>query len=286
MTTAVLLALASGVLHALWNTLAKRMSLGAPATRVSGRGATLAILTAALVIMLFVTPFVHHSVPVSSMPWIALAGLGEAAYVASLGLALSKGDLGITYGVSRGAALLLVWPLGLLVFGDVPSVASLVATLLLVLGMVLCQAKTAEGARSMSLGWTLATGLSVGVYHTAYKGAARAGADAASAFTCAIAIALPLLWLGLGADVRTDARRAWHHDRGALVLAGVGCAASFVLAVVALSSTQSGRVLGLRNLSVGLTALFAYALGERPTSRQWLGLGLVLAGVVVLGLGG
>ena len=69
-----------------------------------------------------------------------------------------------------------------------------------------------------------------------------------------------------------------------LLAAGALCATSFILAIFALRSVDSGRVLGLRNSSVGFAALFGYAMGERPSKLGWLGLCVVFAGVAGLAL--
>jgi drug/metabolite transporter (DMT)-like permease len=60
------------------------------------------------------------------------------------------------------------------------------------------------------------------------------------------------------------------------------CALSFLLLIAALAEEGSGRMLGVRNASVAFALLFALALGERPSPRQWGGIGLLVLGVLVL----
>ncbi len=269
------LALVSGVFHAAWNALAKSMQ--------PNRGAALAIITTDVLVMTLFYPFVAAAPTVASLPWMVLAGLGEAGYVTALGTALSKGDLGMTYGVSRSAALLLVWPLGYLIFGDIPNGAAWIATGLLCVGMLLCQLKQGQRASSnFSLGWTLLTGACVGVYHTAYKGAVHAGATAITTFFGSILVAVPVLWVASKREVKKEAVDVAKRYRGTLLVAGAMSTASFVLAVLALSQTQSGRVLGLRNSSIGFAALFAWGMGERPSRLQWAGLLVMAVGVLAL----
>ena len=91
--------------------------------------------------------------------------------------------------------------------------------------------------------------------------------------------ALPLLWLALGDPVRAEARRLL---RTPLVwVAGVLCASSFVLLILALEHAGSGPMLGVRNASVGFAVLFALALGERPSAREWVGIATLGAGVLL-----
>lgn len=282
----VALALLSGFLHAAWNALAKR-------TRAE-RGATLATLTLALgvsAVALVIAPW--RELPTAALGWTVLAGLGEAVYVFSLGMAYARGDLALSYAVTRASALVFVWPASFLAFGTRPGALDLVATLVVGVGVALCRPRAPTPARAgaagepspppragrLSLGWTLTTGAAIAVYHTGYSGAARAGADALPAFVVAIAIAMPLLWLTLGASVRADATRLLRTP--ALWLAGALCASSFLLLIVALEHAGSGPMLGVRNASVGFAVIFALVLGERPSAREWAGIATLGAGVAM-----
>jgi transporter family protein len=70
-----------------------------------------------------------------------------------------------------------------------------------------------------------------------------------------------------------------------LVLSGLATGASWVCYFRALQIGDASKVAPIDKLSVVLVALFAVVfLGERPSAREWLGIGLVGAGVLVLGL--
>jgi bacterial/archaeal transporter family protein len=70
-----------------------------------------------------------------------------------------------------------------------------------------------------------------------------------------------------------------------LVLSGLATGASWVCYFRALKIGDASKVAPIDKLSVVLVALFAVIfLGERPGAREWLGIALVGAGVVVLGL--
>ncbi len=70
-----------------------------------------------------------------------------------------------------------------------------------------------------------------------------------------------------------------------LVLSGLATGASWVCYFRALQIGDASRVTPVDKLSVVLVAVFAVIfLGERPGAREWLGIGLVGAGVVVLAL--
>lgn len=267
------LALLSGVAHAAWNALAK--------TPGKERAATLAALilsgVSALVWWLLTgaTGF-----PRSSLPWLVLAGLGETLYVYSLGMAYARGDLALTYTVSRASALVFIWPLSALWFHTTPSLLALAATALVALGILLT--KPAGGAATFHLGWTLSTGAAVAAYHTGYKGAVDGGTARVLAFLGAVSISIPLLVAIIGRDVRAQLPGVLVRPR--LLLAGVLCAASFLLMLEALATSESGRILGVRNASVGFGLLFALLQGERLGRRQWLGLVVLFLGIAVFGV--
>lgn len=70
-----------------------------------------------------------------------------------------------------------------------------------------------------------------------------------------------------------------------LVLSGLATGASWVCYFRALKVGPASRVAPIDKLSVLLVALFATAfLGERPSPRDWLGIGCVGAGVLLLSL--
>jgi transporter family protein len=70
-----------------------------------------------------------------------------------------------------------------------------------------------------------------------------------------------------------------------LTLSGLATGASWVCYFRALQIGEASKVAPVDKLSVVLVAVFAVAfLGERPAGREWLGIALVAAGVVVLSL--
>jgi len=69
-----------------------------------------------------------------------------------------------------------------------------------------------------------------------------------------------------------------------LVLSGLATGASWVCYFRALKIGEASKVAPVDKLSLVLVAIFATAfLGERPSVREWLGILLVGAGVVILG---
>ena len=70
-----------------------------------------------------------------------------------------------------------------------------------------------------------------------------------------------------------------------LTLSGLATGASWVCYFRALKVGEASKVAPVDKLSLVLVALFAVVfLGERPVAREWFGIALVGAGVVVLSL--
>ena len=70
-----------------------------------------------------------------------------------------------------------------------------------------------------------------------------------------------------------------------LVLSGLATGASWVCYFRALKIGDASQVAPVDKFSLVLVAVFAFAfLGERPSVREWLGIAMVGAGVVVLAL--
>jgi transporter family protein len=70
-----------------------------------------------------------------------------------------------------------------------------------------------------------------------------------------------------------------------LTLSGLATGVSWVCYFRALKVGEASKVAPVDKLSLVLVALFAVAfLGERPAAREWFGIALVAAGVIVLSL--
>jgi len=70
-----------------------------------------------------------------------------------------------------------------------------------------------------------------------------------------------------------------------LVLSGLATGASWVCYFRALKVGDASKVAPVDKLSLVLVAVFAFTfLGERPSAREWTGILMVGAGVLILGL--
>jgi len=70
-----------------------------------------------------------------------------------------------------------------------------------------------------------------------------------------------------------------------LTLSGLATGASWVCYFRALQLGDASQVAPVDKFSLVLVAIFAFAfLGERPSMREWFGIGLVAAGVLILAI--
>jgi transporter family protein len=94
-----------------------------------------------------------------------------------------------------------------------------------------------------------------------------------------VVLAAFVICAGKWSNPFTLSSRTWLF----LALSALATGASWVCYFRALQSGEASKVAPVDKFSVVLVAIFAFAfLGERPAAREWLGILLVGAGVVVL----
>lgn len=273
----VLLVLLSALLHALWNSLVKR-------ERQSDL-ATLGVLGVSALLALFSSLVFSRHLPAGvSLAWAALAGLFEAAYAFTLGRALLDAPLSLAYPLSRGVAIVVVWPLSIALFRERASLMSIAGALAVTAGLFLIPGREADARAGRGTVYALVCGLAIAGYHLAYKCALLAGGD--PVFVVAISLGLACL-LNLAAMPRRLAPllALVRESPGTILLAGLACTGSFLLFLIALAQAGAGAVLTLRNVSVVFALGFALILGESPRPRRVVGSLLVAAGAAAVAFG-
>jgi len=278
-STALVLVLSSAFFHALWNALLKRHEdpesavVGVIAVTVGCGG-------------LWALGLRGVAFPTSAaLLWSVVAGVLESGYLIALARALHRAPLGLAYTVSRGGALLLVWPVSVLWLGEqlTPGAvagAALVAGGMAVMNLVLPRGPVGEGVL-----WALVSAACIAGFNLSYKRALGEGAQPPALFTLSLLVALPLiLLLRRREEAGWGALRRKVMTRPLLLLgAGVLCTLSFSLLLLALVHSGTGAVLTLRNTSIAFALGLGALQGERMGRRQLLGAGLVMLGAVVLG---
>lgn len=282
----IFLVLLSAFLHAAWNALLKREA-DKDRTLIAavGVGTVLAALVA--------TFRAHHSgiAPFpspGSLGFSLLAGAFEQLYFVSLTRALDRGPLGPVYTISRGGAVILVFPLSVWLFAEPITALSALGAAVVLLGLVLADLRFGAGAlRTMPAAatiWAVICATAIAAYHLAYKAALENGAAPSAAFAASLALSTILSLIRTG---RAGRAVIFAFIRGSLpkvTLMGALCGGSFLMLIEALATSGTGAALTLRNTSVLFATLLAWLIGERPRLTTALGAALVAAGAILMSL--
>jgi uncharacterized membrane protein len=265
--SALFLALASAVLHAIWNLLLGRAR--------DLQAATAATFVLALAIAL---PFavVWWQAEPSVWPYALASTLLEVLYVLALVHAYRVSEISFAYPISRGIAPVFVLAVSVLVLSHRATVAEGAGVVLVGLGVVLVGVR--RGVRVPGQALLVATAL--GATIAAYTLVDRAGIQRAGALTYfVLTLAGPCLVYPPLVGAR--AIRA-ALDRFVL-LAALANFGSFTLGLLALRYGSAASVLAVRSSSVVIaTMLAARLLSEQVSRRRIAGSVLVFAGVVLL----
>jgi drug/metabolite transporter (DMT)-like permease len=275
------LVLVSAVLHASWNALLR----GHPDRR-GGSVAVLAVCAISSVIAAAAAIAIEGDAPFPTLAALGAtlaAGVFEAGYFAALNRGLAAGGLGPVYTISRGGAVVLVWPISVALFGEPVGALALGGSAVLLLGLAI--AGLERSVPRAAAAWAALTAACIAGYHLFYKAALADGASAFSVFGLSILIAVPLQALALRVPA-ADALAALRASPRRTIGAGVISTASFLIFLVALEAGGAGVVLTLRNTSVVFALGFAALLGEHPSRRQILGALVVVTGAALVGLQG
>jgi uncharacterized membrane protein len=281
MTTA--LVLLSALLHAAWNALLRlEQDKDRALVAAIGAASALALVVAGVRWGLGAAPFAGAA----SLGWTLAAGVLEMVYFASLARALESGPLGPVYTISRGGAVVLVWPLSIAAFGEAATATALAGSGVVLAGLALSSAglpaRTERADRGGALAWAVVCAVAIAGYHLAYKAALGAGGGPSAVFAVSLAAASVLNVARLGAEGRRIAAAIARTRAPRVLLMGAVCGGSFLILMEALAAGGAGFVLTLRNTSVLFATGLAWAIGERPQRAQAAGAVLVAAGAVLM----
>ncbi len=209
----------------------------------------------------------------------------EASYFTTLARAMGLGRLGVVYTVSRGGAVLAVWPLSVALFGEVLTLPALGGSLLVLAGLTVSGLGAKGGNREDlpgAVSWAVATAVSIAGYHLCYTAALRDGVNPSACFALSLAVSVTINLVRLGAtgrgELRALVRRRWPR----LVMMGLVCGGSFLILIESLALGGAAYVLTLRNTSVVFATAMGWLIGERPTRSDLVGAAAVAAGAALM----
>ncbi|MBX3228633.1 MAG: EamA family transporter [Labilithrix sp.] len=277
---ALALVLASAFIHASWNAILKRCR--EPEHAVIAGSVVSASFAVVIGALLGFAPGRGYA-----LGWALVAGLLEAAYFQALGRALARGTLGTVYTVSRGGALLVVWPISVLLLGEELTPFRAGGTMLVIAGLAgvgFSSSRATAGPASSGFAIAALTGLFIGGYNLAYKRALAGGVSAATSNAVSLGLAAAINVALVGRARRTAALAALRGSPLAIGLAGFLGATGFLLFLAALAEVGAGLVVTLRNTSILFAQGMGFFLGERPGRLALAGTAAVTAGAILLAL--
>jgi drug/metabolite transporter (DMT)-like permease len=281
----LLLGLAA-VVHSAWNLLSKRS--------LDKQVFLWLALVGSLVIFLLPVSYVYVRVPPTIWGIILLSGLLEAMYFLLLGSAYQRGDLSLVYPLARGSAPLFVTLFALAFLGERVSPQGVSGILLIVGGIYTLHLKSLDWRgllvpllalrRERASQLALLVGMTIASYSVVDKVGVRYVSPFQYLYLVFVVSGVALAPYMLAA--RRDAiRREWGANKAAIVAVAIMYVGSFLLVLIALTSSQVSYVSSVREVSVVFgAALGAFILREPFGGTKILGAAFIFAGIVCIGL--
>ena len=272
--TAVLL---GALLHAFWNTLAKRNAGRAGDAVLVGM---MAGIPAALTL-----PWTDLPLP-AAWPQIIASAVIHVGYFKVLAGAYRGGDLSVAYPLMRGMPPLVVAVSAVFIFGETLSMTAWLSMLLLIAGVLLLGweglrggALTAGAARFVAVQIVIIVGYTL-VDASGVRAAGNAWSYIAWMFALTSLALLPFSRASLR-GIASEGKRA----AGISLLGGVCTLGSYGIALWAMTRAPVALVASLRETSILFgAALGAWLLGERFGALRWVAVLMVASGVAAMRL--
>ena len=254
------LALAAALVHALWNLLL-----------AGARDSQAATAVGTCIGCLVFVPALLGDVSSSAVPWLVASAALELAYFALLAMAYSRAELSAVYPLARGSAPVMVLFVSVAFLNVSLSAAAVIGVLLVAGGVVLVRG----GGRSL-------LALAVGACIAGYTLVDNEGVKHADALPyLELVLIVPAVayagWIG---RTRLRAAFGWRS-----ALAGVGMFGAYGLTLLALRLTAAAPVAAVRETSIVIaTLLGAFVLHEAVGRARLLGSVVIVAGVAAIAL--
>jgi len=282
----------AAVIHATWNVIIK--TSGDP-LRTSGRAMAAGVAVALPFAIVAYLAIGSPGIPPQAFGLAVVSGLIEVAYFVLLSAAYRRGDLSVVYPIARGTAPLFAVAAGVLILGERLSPLGALGVAALAGGILVIQRpwravreRGAGGRVDRAVLFALATGLSIAAYSAVDSVGVKLVAPwlfAALVFPLAAVVLVG--WVRFVDRAEVDGGASWGRAAFAGVLSLVG----YLLILFAYSIAPLTIVAPLRESAVVLVSGWgSFRLGEavdrRDASRRIAGAVLVLAGAILVALGG
>ncbi|MEX2153091.1 MAG: DMT family transporter [Gemmatimonadaceae bacterium] len=280
---AIGLALASAVLHAVWNFLVKRSGAsGATFTWLFTLPSVLVLAPVAFYLM----AAGHVALDARAGAFLAGSAVIHTIYFLVLQQGYRVGHLSVVYPIARGSGPVLAGIAAVVMLKEQPSVGAIIGVLCVAGGAAMLAFETAHAdaavnrARASSVRYGLLIGAFIGIY-TVWDKYLVADLAMPPVFL-EWALSLSILLLVTPAAVSNRARLAatWRAHKVTAVAGAMLGSASYILFLTALALAPVTRVAPLRETSI----LIGAALGSRFLAEGDVVRRLAAAGAIALGV--
>jgi drug/metabolite transporter (DMT)-like permease len=267
----------AALLHASWNALIKGSA------DVLLKTAAI-VFTAGLVALPFL--FVLPLPAPASWPYIGASLAIHLLYYYFMVQAYRAGDLSLAYPLMRGTAPLITALLGAALLRELPSGLTMLGIVLISGGIFALSYRPMDHKPARAaVGFALANALVIAIYTVIDGTGARLAGNVWSYIAWLFVLDMVPFTLFILATRRRDfiaflAAQPWKSLAG-----GAASAGAYAIALWAMTKAPVAMVAALRETSVLFAALIgARMLHERLTRLRWLGVGIVVTGVMALKL--
>ena len=274
MLTATLLALAAAVLHASWNLWVKQS--GDRWLALWGQMTAGGVVCA--VILLF-TGWPSH------LAWwpVMTSGLIHVVYVYTLARAYNIGDFSVTYPIARGAGALIAAIGGVLFLSDHLNALNMLGIAIAIAGIILLAGR----ADNKHVFAALLVSLTIGAYSVVDGHGSRLTGGNLYPLVLFMATGISVSIWGIATGRTREMVNVMRSTWPRFTLAGSASVLTYWMVLIAMQKAPVGYVTALRESSVVIVALVGTKyLGEDDLKRRVIAAAVVLAGLIVLVVGG
>lgn len=280
MPSGSLLLLTSAFLHALWNALAK-------ASKDKDSFLFLTILQSGFYpLIIAIAIGTSLTFPNNSALTVAiLSGIFEGLYFLTLSQALKTTNLGTSYAIMRGGAMIWVWAFSMMFLGEIPTTLQIVGVCAILLGLLVMNIKDLTIRNLIKEnGWSIASSVFIAGYHLCYHQALIEKTDPKAIFSLAMIVSLPFLLYGIRHNTVKRLTTTIKTQGKRVLATGLFATSSFLIFLYGLQVVQPGFAISLRNSSIFFALIFSWILKESLTRAQLMGAATIGIGAVILSI--
>lgn len=280
---ALILIIASALMHATWNYLAKRSNSGFVFVWLY-LGVS-SVVFSPFVIGLFIIKDI--SIGWIDIGFIVASALVHLAYALLLQRGYRVGDLSLIYPVARGTGPLLVAVVAVFLYNEqlTPLGVVGIALILLSVFMIMGGFRMLKNASLLPIGYGLLIGVMIAGYTLLDKGAVSAYAMSPLLLNYGSFLGQFLLLTPFAKKQWSEVRKTWKYHRKEAVGVGILSPAAYLLILTTMVFTPVSYVAPVREISILVGAIMGtYLLKEGFGARRIVAAIMMFIGVAVVAI--